>query len=105
MMSGMEEMVMSKKVFDDVKAALEEAIDFSKGKDIGARAHIPTELDVRRIRKKMKLTQDEFAAQFGFNIARLRDWEQGRTHPDAALRAYLLVIDRRPEAVREALAA
>jgi putative transcriptional regulator len=96
---------MSGKVFDDVKAALEEAIAFSKGEDIGARAHIPPKLDVRRIRKKMKLTQDEFAALFGFNVARLRDWEQGRTHPDAALRAYLLVIDRNPEAVREVLAA
>ena len=47
-------MVMSKKVFDDLKAALEEAIAFSKGEDIGARAHIPPELDVRRIRKKME---------------------------------------------------
>jgi putative transcriptional regulator len=96
---------MSRKAFGDVETALEEALAFSKGEDIGARAHIPPELDVRRIRKKMKLTQDEFAAQFGFNVARLRDWEQGRTHPDAALRAYLLVIDRKPEAVPKAFAA
>ncbi len=63
---------MSRKAFDDLKAALEEAITLSKGEDIGARAHIPSELDARRIRKKTKLTQEEFAAQFGFNVARLR---------------------------------
>ena len=48
--------------------------------------------------------QVEFAAQFGFNAARVRDWEQGRSHPDGALRAYLMVIDGEPELVREALA-
>ena len=33
----------------------------------------------------------------------LRDWEQGRTKLDQAARAYLTVIVRNPEAVREAL--
>lgn len=96
---------MSKKVFDDIKAGLEEAIAFSEGRETGIRVHIPPEMDVRAIRKKMKLTQDAFAASFGFNLGRLRDWEQGRTCPDSAARAYLMVIDRKPEAVREALAA
>lgn len=98
-------MTMSRKVFDDMKAGLEEAVAFAQGHDVGVRVHIPPELDVRAIRKKMRLTQNEFAARFGFNVARLRDWEQGRTCPDGALRAYLLVIARNPDAVREALAA
>ena len=94
---------MSKKVFNDVKAALEEAIAFSHGRDTGAVAHIPPDLDVQAIRKKTNCTQEQFAARFGFGVARLRDWEQGRTHPDAAMRAYLMVIDRKPEAVNEVL--
>jgi hypothetical protein len=36
-------------------------------------------------------------------ILRLRDWEQGRVEPDQAARAYLKVIVREPETVREAL--
>jgi putative transcriptional regulator len=59
---------------------------------------------MRRIRKKMKRTRDEFAAQFGFNVARLRDREQGRTHLEAALRESFLAIDPKPEALQESLA-
>ena len=34
----------------------------------------------------------------------LRNWEQGRRQPDVCARAFLVVIDREPEAVRRALA-
>jgi len=34
----------------------------------------------------------------------VRDWEQGRSQPDSAARAYLMVIEREPEAVERALA-
>jgi putative transcriptional regulator len=33
----------------------------------------------------------------------LQDWEQGRRHPESAVRAYLTVIDRNPEAVEKTL--
>ena len=39
----------------------------------------------------------------GRPIGTLRDWEQGRVEPDQAARAYLTVIAREPETVREAL--
>lgn len=65
--------------------------------------HVPQAIDVRAIRQKLALTQTEFARLFNLNVARLRDWEQGRSAPDGAVRAYLLVIDREPDAVRRAL--
>jgi putative transcriptional regulator len=55
------------------------------------------------IRRAMDLSQEEFAERFHIPIGTLRDWEQGRVEPDHAARAYLLVIAKRPEAVREAL--
>ncbi len=67
--------------------------------------HIPTEIDVRAIRKKLGLTQQSFASRYSFSVARVRDWEQGRSRPDGALRAYLLVIAQEPEAVERALRA
>jgi putative transcriptional regulator len=38
-------------------------------------------------------------------VDRIQDWEQGRSKPDGALRAYLLVIQREREAIERALAA
>ena len=33
----------------------------------------------------------------------LQEWEQGRRRPESAVRAYLTVMDRNPEAVEKAL--
>jgi hypothetical protein len=49
------------------------------------------------------LSQEDFALRFHIPLGTLRDWEQGRKDPDAAARAYLVVIGRNPDAVREAL--
>ena len=40
---------------------------------------------------------------YNLTIARVRDWEQGRSVPDSAARAYLTVIEKEPEAVKRAL--
>jgi putative transcriptional regulator len=55
------------------------------------------------IRRALGLSQEEFAARFHIPLGTLRDWEQGRKDPDAAARAYLVVIGRNPAAVTEAL--
>jgi putative transcriptional regulator len=66
--------------------------------------HIPAEIDVRAVRVRLKMTQEEFAVRYGLTLARVRDWEQGRSSPDSAARAYLTVIEREPKAVARALA-
>ena len=60
---------------------------------------------VRIIRRALGLSQEEFSARFHIPLGTLRDWEQGRKEPDAAARAYLIVIGREPEAVGRALGA
>jgi len=58
---------------------------------------------VKIIRRALGLSQDDFAARYHIPLGTLRDWEQGRVEPDQAARAYLKVIAREPETVREAL--
>jgi putative transcriptional regulator len=58
---------------------------------------------VKVIRRALGLSQEEFAGRFQIPLGTLRDWEQGRKDPDAAARAYLVVIGRNPAAVSEAL--
>ncbi len=57
----------------------------------------------KSMRRALQLTQEEFAARYRIPIGTLRDWEQGRTEPDAPARAYLQVIAKDPEFVRRAL--
>lgn len=84
-----------------------EALAFARGEvdEKAYRIHVPASVDVRALRRKLRLSQDQFARRFGFTTARIRDWEQGRSKPDGAVRAYLLVITRAPDTVARALAA
>lgn len=67
------------------------------------RARIVRRLDVRAVRAKTGLSQDQFAETFGVSVATLRNWEQGRRAPEGAARVLLTVIDRDPAAVMRAL--
>lgn len=55
------------------------------------------------IRRALGLNQEDFAVRYHIPIGTLRDWEQGRSEPDQAARAYLTVIARNPVAVSDAL--
>ena len=94
-------------VFEGVLAGAKDALAYARGEaDLAQyKVHIPEELDVKAIREATGLTQEAFALRYGFNLGRLRDLEQKRTRPDSVVRAYLLVIQKNPEAVKEALAA
>jgi putative transcriptional regulator len=81
-----------------------QALDYARGAREGFVAHVPDAVDVAAIRKRLGLSQGEFAARFGFKLDALQNWEQGRRRPDGAVRAFLRVIDREPEAVQRALA-
>ncbi len=87
--------------------AAEEALTIARGEADPStyRIRVPVDIDVKALRRRLRLSQDEFARRYGFTPARIRDWEQGRSKPDGAVRAYLLVIEREPEAVARALAA
>ena len=98
---------MRKAVESSILRGAREALAFVKGEtDVKKyRVHIPHEIDVKRVRKKLGMTQSEFAKEFGFSVDTLRHWEQGRRMPDGPARAYLKVIDHAPKAVAKALKA
>ena len=58
----------------------------------------------KHVRFKLRLTQEEFSARYHIPLGTLRDWEQHRSEPDQASRAYLKVIATEPEMVATALA-
>ena len=92
-------------VGQEVVASLKEAIAWASGESVPVRVtkvRVP-KTDVRAVRRKLKLSQTEFAAKFGFQPATVRNWEQGRTRPDGPARVLLAVIARHPEAVEDSL--
>jgi putative transcriptional regulator len=87
-----------------IKAAKEgRAIARGEADPATYKTFVPSKIDVKAIRTKTGLTQEEFSVRYAISVASLRDWEQGRYSPDPTARAYLTVIDREREAVEKAL--
>lgn len=57
---------------------------------------------IRRLRRKLELSQSEFAERYGIPLANIRQYEIGRVMPPPAVRAYLSVIEQEPEKTAEA---
>lgn len=51
----------------------------------------------RRVRKRLGLTQSEFARRIDVPQDTIRNWEQGKRCPTGAARALLRILDRAPE--------
>lgn len=60
-------------------------------------------IDVRALRDKLGLTQEQFAIRYGLEIEALRNWETGRRTPDNAAQSYLRTIAAMPDEVEAAL--
>ena len=79
--------------------AAKEARLIAQGSKEPANKYIPADIDVRAIRRKLELTQDDFASRFGFTVNQIREWEQQRARPLGGVRAYLMLIDQAPDRV------
>lgn len=77
---------MTRKAFDKIAAGLDEAIAVARGDLEPARLHVPAELDLKIIRAKTKLSQNDFAHRFGFTADQIKAWEQGRSRPLGGVR-------------------
>ena len=66
---------------------------------------VPRVPDVQAIRRRLGMSQSEFATRFGFSVRTVQEWEQGRALPDRPARILLRVIEKSPKAVERAIAA
>ncbi len=62
-----------------------------------------TDIDVKAMRDRLDLTQEQFALHYGLDLNAVRNWEHGRRKPDTAARSYLRAIYNDPAAVEAAL--
>lgn len=91
------------KAYDSIKKGLRQAIAHQKGKTRGVKTHTPSAIDVQALRKRIGLTQEEFAAKFNVSLGTLRHWERGDRIPHGPALVLLRVIDKDDRAVLRAL--
>ena len=91
------------KAYDSIKQGLDEALSFSTGKKTKAVGHEFKPLDVKNIRAKVGMSQNEFASAFGISVSTLRHWERGDRTPNGPALVLLNVVAKEPQAVLKAL--
>lgn len=89
--------------FESIARGLNESVAHAKGKKVAVKTYTPEPVDVSALRHRMGMTQEQFAARFGFSVATLRHWERGDRTPQGAALVLLNVINRAPDAVKAAL--
>ena len=87
-----------------IRKGLEEAVTYSEGKCPEAVVHEFSPVDVKNVRAKMGMSQNEFASAFGISVSTLRHWERGDRVPQGPALALLNVVEKEPKAVLKALA-
>jgi putative transcriptional regulator len=90
---------------DELIESMRQAATHASGRKVGGMRVIRVEIpDVKAIRRSLRMSQHRFAAAYRIPLPTLKNWEQGRRHPDAPAAAYLLAIKRRPKEIMKAVA-
>lgn len=94
---------MKDKDFSKLVASIKEAGQIKYGHRKPSRVFEITPPSIKAIRKKLNLSQSDFALMIGVSISTLQNWEQGRREPDGPAKALLKIASKNPKAVMEAL--
>ena len=94
---------MKDELFAELVASVKEGGEILHGVKEPARTFPYDRLDIKRIREKYDLTQEQFAAMLGISVRTLRNWEQGRRIPEGPAMVLLRVADKHPQAILDAV--
>jgi len=89
--------------FEEIKEGLQEAIEHAKGKNANIVMHTAKPVNVKSVRKKTGMSQQQFCAAFGLSLGTLRHWERGDRQPRGPALVLLNVVKKNPRAVLDAL--
>ena len=92
---------MDAKNFERLISSAKEAKEIMAGRKEPSRKFFIEEPNPKDIRAKLSLTQEKFAALMNISVHTLRNWEQGRRHPEGPARVLLNVVNNHPEVLME----
>ncbi len=84
-------------MFEELLESVKQGGKILKGKIKARRIFRLEKPDVKGIRKELGLSQAQFARWMGISVATLKNWEQGRRHPEGPARVLLGVAALHPE--------
>lgn len=94
---------MNEELFKELKNSIKEGGAILRGKLESGRVFNFENPDVKAIREQYGLSQNKFAKLLGISPSTLRNWEQGRRHPDGPARILLSVAAKHPEAILDSV--
>ena len=89
--------------FESIKKGLQEASEYAHGKKNGVRVHSFSKPDIRAIRNKIGMSQNEFATLLCISPNTLRHWEKGERELRGTALVLLNIIDKAPEIILQIL--
>ncbi|MDD2451253.1 NadS family protein [Sulfurovum sp.] len=92
---------MDEKNFERLMSSAKEAKEIMNGQKEPSRKFFIEEPNPKDIRAKLSLTQEKFATLMNISVHTLRNWEQGRRHPEGPARVLLNVVNNHPEVLME----
>ena len=94
---------MKKELFAELIESIKQGGKILKGRAKPKRAFKYDELDVKKIRQRLGLSQTKFSALLDISPATLRNWEQARRKPRGPARVLLRIAEKNPKSVLEAV--
>jgi putative transcriptional regulator len=94
---------MKKENFEKLVASIKEAGEIKAGRKVPSRSYEIKPPEIKTVREKLKVSQNEFALMIGVSVRTLQNWEQGRREPEGPAKALLRIALRNPSAVLDAL--
>ena len=89
--------------FDKLVDSIKEAGAIKAGRKKPSRSFRIDPIAIKSVRKKLHVSQSEFALMIGVSKSTLQNWEQGRRQPEGPARALLKVAASDPKAIMKAL--
>ena len=98
-------MARRKNIAEELVVSMREALAHAGGKPVKARITKVriSPVDVKAIRAKLAMTQEQMALLLGVSLSGYRKWEQGERQPHGAARTLLRVMEQEPAAVARVL--
>ena len=94
---------MKKDHFEKLVASIKEAGEIKDGHRTPSRIFEIRPPDIKNVREKLNVSQNEFALMIGVSVRTLQNWEQGRRKPEGPAKALLRIASKNPKAVLDAL--